>query len=135
VDFTNKGCQHIPITINDKVIPHSNTANLGKTLDAKLRCTSHVKKEREDLGLKYKKMYWFMGRRSALSKHNKLMLYKQILKPVWTYNIQLWGCTKQSNTDIIQRFKKKKRYLGTSLLHLGISETPTYIGTFKRRRL
>ena len=40
-------------------------------------------------------MYWFIGRRSALSMHNKLMMYKQILKPVWTYGIELWGCTKQ----------------------------------------
>ena len=48
-----------------------------------------------------------MGRRSALSVYNKLMLYKQILKPVWTYGIQLWGCTKQSNIDIIQRFQNK----------------------------
>jgi hypothetical protein len=47
-----------------------------------------------------------MGR-SALSIHNKLMLYKQILKPVWNYGMQLWGCTKQSNTDIIQRFQNK----------------------------
>ena len=45
--------------------------------------------------------------RSALFTHNKLMLYKQILKPVWNYGIQLWGCTKQSNTDIIQRFQNK----------------------------
>jgi len=50
-------------------------------------------------------MYGFIGRRSVLSIHNKLMLYKQILKPVWTYGIQLWGNTKQSNTDIIQRFQ------------------------------
>jgi hypothetical protein len=35
------------------------------------------------------------------------MLYKQILKHVWTYGIQLWGCTKQSNIDIIQRFQNK----------------------------
>jgi len=35
------------------------------------------------------------------------MLYKQILKPVWTCGIQLWGCTKQSNSDIIQRFQNK----------------------------
>ena len=48
-----------------------------------------------------------MGRRSALSMYNKLMLYKQILKPVWTCGIQLWGCTKQSNTDIIHRFQNK----------------------------
>jgi len=50
-------------------------------------------------------MYWLMGKRSALSIHNKLMLYKQILKPVWTYGIQLWGCTRQSNIDIIQPFQ------------------------------
>jgi len=52
-------------------------------------------------------MYWLMGRRSALSIHNKLMLYKQISKPMWTNGLQLWGCTKQSNTDIIQRFHNK----------------------------
>ena len=34
-----------------------------------------VKKKREELGLKYKKMYWLMGKRSALSIHNKPMLY------------------------------------------------------------
>jgi hypothetical protein len=76
-------------------------------LDAKLRWKAHVKKQREQLGLKYKKMYWFMGRRSALSIHNKLMLYVQILKPVWTDGIHLWGCTKHNNTDIIQRFQNK----------------------------
>ena len=29
------------------------------------------------------------------------------LKPIWTYGIQLWGCTKQSNIDIIQCFQNK----------------------------
>jgi hypothetical protein len=76
-------------------------------LDAKLRWKAHVKKKREELGLKYRQMYWLMGRRSALSIHNKLVLYKQILKLVWTYGIQLWGCTKPSNIAIIQRFQKK----------------------------
>jgi hypothetical protein len=52
-------------------------------------------------------MYWLMGRRSALTTHNKLVLYKQILKPVWTYGIQLWGCTKPSNIAIIQIFQNK----------------------------
>jgi len=91
------------------------------------------RKKREELGLKYKKIYWLTGRRSALSIHNTLMLYKQILKPVWTYGIKQWGCTNQSNTDIIQRFQNKD--LGTSLMHLGISETPTSKATFKWRLL
>jgi len=50
-------------------------------------------------------MYWLMVRRSTLSTHNKLVFYKQILKPVWNYDIQLWGCTKPSNIAIIQRFQ------------------------------
>jgi hypothetical protein len=77
------------------------------TLYAKLRWKVHVKKNREELGLKYKHMYWLMGRRLALSTHNRLVFYKQIVKPVWTYGIQLWGYTKPSNTAIIHRFQNK----------------------------
>ena len=50
-------------------------------------------------------MYWLIGRNSSLSLRDKLIIHKQILKPVWTYSIQLWGCTKQTNIDIIQRFQ------------------------------
>jgi hypothetical protein len=52
-------------------------------------------------------MYWLIGRNSSLSLHNKFIIYKQILKPVWTYGIQIWGCNKQSNINIIQRFQNK----------------------------
>jgi hypothetical protein len=76
-------------------------------LDAKHRWKAHVKKKREELELRYKKMYWLIGRNSSPSLHNKLLIHKQILKPVWTYGIQLWGCTKPSNTEIIQRFQNK----------------------------
>jgi len=67
------------------------------TLDAKLRWKGHVKKKRDELGLKYKHVHWLMGRRSVLSTHKKLVFYKHILKPAWTYGLQLWGCTKPSN--------------------------------------
>jgi len=61
VDLTNKRCQHIPSTINDKVISHSNNAKYpGMMQEAKQRWKAHVKKKREELGLKYKKMYWLM---------------------------------------------------------------------------
>ena len=48
-----------------------------------------------------------MGRRSALSTHNKLVPYSHVLKSVWTYGIQLRGRTKRSNITIIQRFQNK----------------------------
>ena len=101
INFTNRRLEHIPVTINQKV-PYANTAKyLGMTLDAKLRWKAHVKKKREEMDQRYKRMYWLIGRNSSLSLHNKFLLHKQILKPIWTYGIQLWGCTKQSNIDII----------------------------------
>ena len=35
------------------------------------------------------------------------MLYKAILKPVWTYGIQLWGTASNSNMETLQRFQWK----------------------------
>jgi hypothetical protein len=80
---------------------------LGMTLNAKLRWKMHVKEKREELGLIYKNMYFLIGRRSALSMHKRLELYKQILNPVWTFGLQLFGCRKPSNPTIIQRFRNK----------------------------
>jgi hypothetical protein len=45
--------------------------------------------------------------RSTLSLRNKLVLYTQILKPVWAYGIQLWGCAAQSTISVIQHFQNK----------------------------
>jgi hypothetical protein len=52
-------------------------------------------------------LYWIIGRRSKLTMDNKLLLYKSILKPVWTYGIQLWGAASNSNIEILQRFQSK----------------------------
>ena len=50
---------------------------------------------------------WIIGRNSALTLDNKLLLYNTLLKPVWTYGIQVWGTTSDSNLQIIQRFQNK----------------------------
>ena len=42
-----------------------------------------------------------------LSLANKLLIYKTILKPVWTYEIELWGCATKSDTAILQRYQSK----------------------------
>ena len=45
--------------------------------------------------------------------------FSSVLKPVWTYGIQIWGCTSQSNRNIIQRFQNR--------LLRGIIDAPWYI--------
>jgi hypothetical protein len=71
------------------------------TLDTKLRWKTHV------MDLKYKRMYWLMGGTLHCPFIKKLLLYKEILKAIRAYAIQLWGCTKQSNINIIQRFQNE----------------------------
>lgn len=120
VDFTYRNLPYMPIYLNNVVIPYSNQAKyLGMTLDAKLKWKEHVKKKSEQLNIKYRQMYWLLGRNSNLSIENKLLLYKQVLKPIWTYGIQLWGCTCASNRLIIERFQNK--------VLRGIVNAPWYI--------
>jgi hypothetical protein len=56
---------------------------LGMHLDRRLTWAEHIKTERKQLNLKAKQMHWLHGRRSTLSIESKL-IYKPILKPIWT---------------------------------------------------
>jgi hypothetical protein len=108
--FTNKRVIQRPIYINGTQIPYANTSNyLGMTIDTKLRWKEHIKMKRDELNIKFRKMYWLLGRNSELSIYIKLILYKQVLRPVWGYGIQLWGCASDSNIQVIQRFQNKKQ--------------------------
>jgi hypothetical protein len=44
---------------------------------------------------------------SKLSISNKLLAYKVIFKPIWTYGKQLWGSASISNIEILERFQGK----------------------------
>jgi hypothetical protein len=69
-----------------------------------------------------------LGRNSQLSLSNKLLLYKTILKPIWTYGIQLWGTASTSNIEILERFQSKALLM--------IVDTPWYVpNTLIRRDL
>jgi len=63
-------------------------------------------------------MYWITGRKSQLSLTNKLLVYKAILKPIWTYGIQLWGTASNSIIDILERFQSKFLPINTDALWL-----------------
>jgi hypothetical protein len=70
-------------------------------------------------------MNWLINNKSQLSLENKIIIYKAIIKPVWTYGIELWGCSIPSNTKILQTFQSKTLrklanapwYISTVTLH------------------
>jgi len=47
-------------------------------------------------------MYWILGRNSEQSIENKLLFYRTILKPIWTY-----GTISNSNIEILHRYQNK----------------------------
>jgi hypothetical protein len=47
--------------------------------------------KRKHLGITLPKMCWLLCLKSKLSISNKLLVYTVILKPIWTYGIQLWA--------------------------------------------
>jgi hypothetical protein len=80
---------------------------LGLHLDNKLTWQTHIKAKRRQLELKVRNMNWLINRKSKLSLENKITIYKAIIKPIRTHGIELWGCSKPSNTKILQTLQSK----------------------------
>jgi hypothetical protein len=56
-NFTNKKVNYLPVSINQQIIPYENSAKyLGMTLDAKQGWEVNVKKKREELKQKFRKI-------------------------------------------------------------------------------
>lgn len=90
VTFTLKKSICPPVALNNTLIPQDNKARyLGIHLDQKLNWKHHIQMKKTQLDLKHRKMFWLLGPNSELPIENKLLLYKMILKPIWTYGIEL----------------------------------------------
>jgi hypothetical protein len=99
-------------------------------LDNKLNWKEHIIKKRKQMDLRHKELYWLLGRISHLSVDNKLLLYKSIITPIWTYGIEIWYCACKSNIAAIQRCQSTilgaivdaPRYVTNDMIHkdLGI---------------
>lgn len=108
ITFTNRTKNSSPVKLNNCQLPHQEDIKyLGMHLDRRLTWKKHIWTKRKQLGIKYTKMYWLIGKNSEMTPESKLLLYKAILKPIWTYGIQLWGSASVSNIEILQRFQSK----------------------------
>ena len=108
ITFTLRRDDCPTVYLNGKHIPQDTTVKyLGIHLDRRLTWKTHIITKRKQLGLLLQRMYGILGRKSEFSLVNKVLLYKTILKSIWTYGIPLWGSTSRSNIEILQRFQNK----------------------------
>lgn len=108
VTFTLRKGSCPPVNVNNVEIPQTNEVKyLGLHLDNRLNWKTHILKKQKQINLRIKEVNWLIGRKSRVSLENKLLIYKAIIKPIWTYGIELWGCARKSNIAIIQRCQSK----------------------------
>jgi len=95
-------CPHI--TFDNAIIPHSNEVKyLGLLFDRRLTWGPHLKTKRKQLNSRLHILRPLL--KSNIHISNRLLLYKSLLQPIWSYGIALWGTAKPSNTRTIQAFQ------------------------------
>jgi hypothetical protein len=100
------------VHINNVQLPQGkNIKYFGLHLNRRLTWHKHIFVNWKQLGTILTKMYWLLGRKSKLSTSSKLLVYKTILKPIWTYRTQLWGTASTSNIEILECFQPKALYM------------------------
>lgn len=106
VTFTLRNGNCPPVHMEDKLLASKSSVKyLGLHIDRRLTWANHIKAKKTEATLQFKELSWLLGRQSRLSLSNKLLVYKAIIKPIWTYGIELWGCASTSNIEILQRFQ------------------------------
>jgi hypothetical protein len=97
VTFTTRRETCPPVHMNNVQLPQEDDIKyLGLHLDRRLTWHKHIFPKWKQLGITLTKMYWLLGHKSKLSTSTNFS-YKTILKPIWTYGIQLWGTASTSN--------------------------------------
>jgi hypothetical protein len=86
--FTLRKISTPDITINDIQIPRKTEIKyLGMTIDSKLTWRQHIAKKRKQINITIKQLTWLPDRKSNLAIENKLLIYKTIIIPIWTYGL------------------------------------------------
>jgi len=92
---------------NEKIPQTEDAKYLGLYLERRLNWRKHIFTKQKQFGIRLSKMYRLFGSKLQLSTENKLLLHKAILKPNWTYGIQLWDTASNSNIEILQRLQNR----------------------------
>jgi hypothetical protein len=115
VTFTLRRGTCPPVMLHGAPVPQDDKVRyLGLWLDRRLTWGHHLRIKRLELNRRLKLLFCLLGSRSKLNMTSKVLLYKTLLRPVWTYGIQLFGAAAKSNLRSIQAFQSNVLRLAAS---------------------
>lgn len=92
------------IVLNNVTVSQTKTTKyLSIYLDSRLTRKHHIRNKLDQIRIKRGNMHWLTSKNSKLSVDNKLLIYKVIIKPVWTYGIELWVMAAKSHICSLNR--------------------------------
>ncbi|GFX47004.1 RNA-directed DNA polymerase from mobile element jockey [Trichonephila clavipes] len=91
------------ITLQNQRIPWSqHTKYLGVIVDKNLTFRQHITYIRDKFKNTTRKLYSLICRKSKLNRHNKLLIYTLIMKPLLTYASPVWGHAAKTNINLLE---------------------------------
>ena len=98
---------HLPnVYLHNILIPTSKTVEyLGLNLDKRFTWNSRIHFKKLALNTRLRRLRTLLINNKYFGLKVKVLMYKALLKPLWTYGLQLWGIAKVSNTNKIQQFQ------------------------------
>ena len=106
-----------------KIIWQDEVKYLGLTLDSKLTFASHIEHLSQRAVAKLIALYPLINRHSSVSKENKLLIYKSLIRPGLTYACPIWSMASKTHYDKLQIAQNKfLRLIGNFRKYTQISE-------------
>ena len=96
------------LTIDGRNVPHKSSVKyLGVTLDTKLIFRNHVDHAVQKAGRALGSLFPLLARGSRMTSTNKLLLYKQTIRPILTYAAPAWCGVAKTTLSQMQTIQNK----------------------------
>lgn len=96
------------IEINGTTLEWNETVKyLGIRFDKKLHWSCHVQQTLEKMERKFGILSPFLGRHSKMNLSNKILLYKQVIRPTALYGSTVWGTVALSHLRLLDTCQNK----------------------------
>lgn len=111
ITFTLRQGDCPPVRIGGGELPRANVVKyLGLHLDRRLTWAHHVNCKIKQSRLKFRSLYWLIGRGSSLNLKSKLAIFRACIVPISTYGIELWSsCCKSTFSRIESLYNRQLR--------------------------